>query len=280
MLSYQHGYHAGNFADVLKHIVLTDVLGYQTQKNKPLCYIETHAGRGMYFLSEDQAQKNQEYLNGIGRISLRVDAPQVVRNYINLVKEFNGDGLVTVYPGSPLLAARLLRVQDRLFCFESHPKEFTALIEATRADQRFKVKFADGTKDGLGLLPPSERRGVVLIDPSYELKTDYRTVVDLLRQMYKRFDSGCYLLWYPVLMDNRAKFLERAIKNSGIANIQLFKLGITSGIDGMGMASSGMIVINPPWTLMANMQQALPWLADVLGVNGKGGYEIGQLVAE
>ena len=280
MLSYQHSYHSGNFADVLKHIVLLDVLNYLIKKDKPLCYVETHAGLGLYNFTENQAQKNREYLNGIGRIWDQIDAPQNVANYISLVKQFNRDGQLTVYPGSPLIAAHVLRANDRLICFERHPKEYAGLSRVTKADKRIKIFFGDGTKESLGILPPSERRGVVLIDPSYEIKTDYYTVIDMLTSMTKRFNTGCYLLWYPVLMNDYAKFLERTIKNSGIGNVQLFKLGIMPKQDEFGMLASGMIVINPPWALMPSMQQSLPWLADILGVSGQGYCEITQLVAE
>lgn len=281
MLSYQHGFHAGNFADVLKHLVLVEVLHYLTKKDKPLCYLESHAGRGLYHLADVQAQKNKEYLSGIAKIWQHADAPDAVVRYVDLIKQFNHNNVLTTYPGSPLLAARMLRAHDRLFAFEQHPQEFAALSHVVGKDKRFKIKHADSSKAILGLLPPSERRGLILVDPSYELKADYQGVIDMVVDMVKRFNTGCYLLWYPILPDNRAALLERAIKKTGIANIQLYKLGVAPREAGQGMTASAMLVINAPFTLMPAMRQALPWLADKLAANQQEGYcEISQLTDE
>jgi 23S rRNA (adenine2030-N6)-methyltransferase len=280
MLSYQHAYHAGNFADVLKHVVLIHVLNYLKKKNKPLCYIDTHAGSGDYKLSSGEAQKNKEFLGGIGSLWQREDLPGCVADYVNLIKHFNHSGQLTRYPGSPLIASQLLGDKNRLFLYELHAAESRLLTDVVKQNKRIKTFRADGLKDSLGLLPPKENRGLILIDPSYEIKNEYQAVVDALKGMYKRFATGCYCLWYPVVARKRNQHLERAFQTSGIKNIQLFELGIQPDSDGFGMTACGMIVINPPWTLLADMQQVLPWLAETLGQNQQGHYRIEQLVSE
>lgn len=278
MLSYRHAFHAGNFADVLKHTILIQILEYLGKKDKPFCCIDTHAGPGKYELDGDYAQKNQEYQNGIGKLWQRDDLPECVAEYLNLVKRFNQTDKLTRYPGSPLLIKQMLRNKDRLCLFELHSTEIKLLKELT--SPHITVSHGDGLKDSLKLLPPIERRGLVLIDPSYEIKNDYTQVVDALKLMHKRFAVGTYALWYPVINRRKNQLLEKAIQSSGINNVQLFELGIRNDSNEHGMTSSGMIIINPPWTLVSQMQQTLPWLAEVLGQEGEGFYRIETLVAE
>jgi len=280
MLSYQHAYHAGNFADALKHIVLIQVLSYLKKKDSPLCYIDTHAGSGDYKLHGGEAQKNKEFQGGIARLWQRDDMPASVTNYVQLIKLFNPSGQLGRYPGSPLIAGRLLGNKDRLFLYELHTAEARLLNDAFKQDKRCKLFRADGLKDSLGLLPPLEHRGLILIDPSYELKNEYQAVVDALVAMHKRFATGCYLLWYPVVARKRNNYMERALQKSGIPNIQLYELGIRPDSDEFGMTACGMIIINPPWTLLGEMQQILPWLAEKLGENQQGHYRIELLVGE
>lgn len=279
MLSYRHAFHAGNFADVIKHIALIQLIEYLCKKDKGFCYIDTHAGAGRYSLNSEYALTNREFDNGISKLWHRTDLPEAVATYVNLVKRFN-DSNPTLYPGSPLIAQQLLRKQDRLFLYELHSTEIKALGAAVAKDRRVKVFHADGLKDSLGLLPPVERRGLVFIDPSYEIKTDYDQVVETLISMHKRFATGTYALWYPVVERQRINKLERSLQTCGIKNVQLFELAIESDTNETGMTACGMIVINPPWILYAQMQQLLPWFADVLGVNGEGSYRIKSLSGE
>ncbi|MCX7097532.1 MAG: 23S rRNA (adenine(2030)-N(6))-methyltransferase RlmJ [Methylococcales bacterium] len=280
MLSYRHAFHASNFADVLKHLVLMQLLEYLCKKDKPWCGIDTHAGPGSYTLTEDYALKNREFDNGIAKLWQRNDLPDSVARYVALIKDFNGTADLNRYPGSPLIIKHYLRSADRLFLYELHPTEIGQLQATVGRDKRIKTFHADGLKGALGLLPPKEHRGVVLIDPSYEIKTDYTQVVDTLRQQHKRFATGTYALWYPVVERRRNQQLELAIKNSGLKNVQLFELGIKTDSEEHGMTASGLIVVNPPWTLAADMQQVLPYLADVLGIDGAGSFRIETLVAE
>jgi 23S rRNA (adenine2030-N6)-methyltransferase len=280
MLSYRHSFHAGNFADVLKHIVLIQILGYLGKKNQPFCCIDTHAGAGDYALDSGYALKNSEFANGIGKLWSRHDLPEVVASYVQLIKQANSNDQMTRYLGSPLIAQQLLRAKDRLFLYELHSTELDLLSTAIGRDKRVKVFHADGLKDSLGLLPPPERRGVILIDPSYEVKTDYLDVPNALCAMHKRFATGTYALWYPVVERSRNQALEQAIKTSGIKNVQLFELGLDADTNEHGMTASGLIIVNPPWTLLAQMQSVLPWLVEVLGNHNTSFYRIETLVAE
>ena len=205
--------------------------------------------------------------------------PDTVAHYVKLIQQANPDKSLTRYLGSPLIIQQLLRNKDRLFLYELHNTEVALLTAVIGKDKRVKVFHADGLKNALGLLPPQERRGLVLIDPSYELKTDYIDVPNALIAMHQRFSTGTYALWYPVVDRRRNQVLERAIQTSGIKNVQLFELGIAPDSSEHGMTASGLIIVNPPWTLMSEMQTILPWLVDILG-NGTGFYRIQTLVEE
>jgi 23S rRNA (adenine2030-N6)-methyltransferase len=280
MLSYRHAFHAGNFADVLKHIVLIEILNYLAQKEKPFCVVDTHAGAGKYPLDGDFALKTREFDTGISRLLERDDLPQSVNRYVELQKRFNSAGQFKTYAGSPLLIKQLLREKDRLCLFELHSNEFEILKTNMKTDKRVMLKKSDGLKNSLALFPPVERRGLVLIDPSYEMKSDYNDVVKTIIQMHKRFATGTYALWYPVIERGRNETLENTFKKSGITNVQLFELGIASDNSGRGMNASGMIIINPPWNLAEKMKMVLPYLVKMLGENGAGSFRIETLVAE
>ncbi|MCX7102542.1 MAG: 23S rRNA (adenine(2030)-N(6))-methyltransferase RlmJ [Methylobacter sp.] len=280
MLSYRHAFHAGNFADVLKHIILILNLEYLTKKDKPFCCMDTHAGPGKYDLEGDYALKNREFDSGIAKLWQREDLPDSVAHYLSLVKRFNSTDNLSRYPGSPLITKQLLREKDRLCLYELHSTEFKLLTEIANKDKRMHVFHADGLTASLKQLPPFEKRGLILLDPSYEIKSDYQQVVETLIAMHKRFASGTYALWYPVIERARNKKLELALRNCGIKNIQLFELGIRADSNEHGMTASGMIVINPPWTLAPEMKQVLPWLADILGHDLEGFYRIETMAEE
>lgn len=280
MLSYRHGFHAGNFADVLKHTVLVHTLEYMTQKDKSLRIIDTHAGAGVYKLNGPQAQKNREFDNGISQLWTSTQAPAAIARYLELVRKVNGNGQLQLYPGSPLIAQTLMRPIDRLFLHELHPADFQFLRDCMRDDKRIKVQHEDGFACMQALLPPPDRRALVLIDPSYEVKNDYQHLIKQLQQAHKRFATGTYAIWYPVVLRQRIDEMELALKKSGIKNIQLMEFGLHADNPEHGMTSSGMIVINPPWTLWGAMEEALPWLVDTMTDAGAGFYRLEQLVAE
>jgi len=297
VLSYRHAYHAGNHADVLKHLVLARLLAYLTAKpgaapgapgsppalgvkGKPLCYIETHAGAGLYRLDSPQAQRLQEFRDGIARLWARADLPAPLAAYVETVRALNPDGTLIRYPGSPWIARHLLRPDDRLILHELHGGEIGPLRDNCAGDRRVRVIEGDGYRGLIAALPPRERRGLVLLDPAYEVKSDYRQVVETLTQAHRRFATGIYALWYPVVERGRLEDLERALARSGISRVQRFELTIAPRRSGPGMGTSGMIVVNPPWTLMAELRPVLAYLAEVLGEGGAGRYRAEALAGD
>jgi 23S rRNA (adenine2030-N6)-methyltransferase len=278
MLSYRHAFHAGNHADVLKHLVLVQILEHLTAKPKPACYIDTHAGAGRYDLRSAFASQKREAETGIGRLWRRGDLPPAVARYVALVEELNPTGELQNYPGSPWLAQRLLRPDDRLVLFELHPDELELLEALFEADRRAQVSRADGLEGCVGRLPPKERQGLVLMDPSYEVRTDYTRIVDTLLRAHRRFATGTFALWYPIVDRCRTDTMERIIRASGLPKVQIVELGV--GGSDERMRTSGMILVNTPWNLAATMRAVLPWLAQALATDGKGRFRLDTLAGE
>ena len=263
MLSYRHSYHAGNYADVLKHIVIIEILEHLIKKDKPFDYIDTHAGAGLYNLKSEHAAKLQEYRQGIGK--LKVEKWPELATYFDILAKHNPSGKLEFYPGSPFIAMHFLRGKDRSWLFELHPNDAEILLKNTSHKKRIRVMRDDGFKGLLSLLPPVSRRGLILIDPSYEMKTDYSQVFNTIDLAYKKFPTGTYALWYPVVDRHYIEQLERKFIRSNIKNIQRYELGVAPDQFGSGMSASGMVVINPPWTLKDKMNQLLPKLVAALG---------------
>lgn len=272
MLSYLHGYHAGNHADVLKHTVLTALLMRLLAKDKPLRYIDTHAGAGGYELRSSAAQRNREYETGAGRIWDAAEAPTAVARWLNLVQRFNGDGALRRYPGSPWLARELLRPSDDLFLFELHPAEHRALKNAADGDRRVRVLREDGLVACIGLVPPPSKRALVMIDPSYELRDEHRGVIDALVKAHTRFATGVFAIWYPVIERRWVQRFERALRATGISPIATYELTVAREKPGGGLVGSGMFVVNPPYRLDEELDGALPWLAERLAVDDGASY--------
>jgi 23S rRNA (adenine2030-N6)-methyltransferase len=274
MLSYRHAFHAGNHADVLKHYIEVLLLRYLALKDKPFWYIDTHAGAGCYTLDSGYALQNAEYESGIARLWERDDLPASLAGYVALVKHINPDGQMKLYPGSPLVALELLREQDRMRLFELHPTD-SEILQQNFAGHGTQVLMQ--TADGFGalkaLLPPPPRRALVLIDPPYEDKQDYQRVVSALREGLKRFAGGMYAVWYPQLQRAEAHQLPEQLKKLQVKSWLNVTLSVQApGEDGFGMHGSGMFILNPPWTLHAELQQAMPYLVQVLGRNGEGSF--------
>ena len=275
MLSYLHGYHAGNHADVLKHVVLLAMLGQLTSKDKPLRFIDTHAGAGGHDLRSAAAQKNREYRDGVGKLWNAADAPAPVARWLEHVRRYNdGAQKLVRYPGSPWLARETLRPIDSLYFFELHPAEHRMLEHNLGADRRVTVLRQNGLEGCIGLVPPPERRALVLIDPSYELKDEHGDVLDALTKAHRRFASGTYAIWYPVLERRWVQRFERAVRATGIEALAIYELCVAPDGNGRGLTGSGMLVVNPPWKLDEEMQLALPWLARELGVDGRGSFRL------
>ena len=267
MFSYRHGFHAGNFADVLKHHVQVEILSYLKKKEAPFDYIDTHAGAGTYRLQSAMAQKNQEYLSGIGKL-YGSDALPELGPYLKLVAELNSGGSLNCYPGSPMVAARLLRPQDRAWLFELHPGEVESLRENFRSNKQCRVREEDGFHGLAALLPTQSRRALILIDPPYEQKLDYQRVVSALSLIHRKMSTATVALWYPVVARRQIDLLIQQIAASGIRKIDRYELGVRADSEGHGMTASGMIVVNPPWTLREQMERLLPELAGRLSEDG------------
>ena len=278
MLSYRHAFHAGNFADLIKHVVLVEILEHLVRKATPFEYIDTHAGAGLYDLHSAAALKLREYAGGIGRLQPQ-DYPEMAR-YFEVIQAFNAADELAFYPGSPAIAGYFLRPQDRAWLFELHPRDYELLRANLAGNRRMKVQCQDGFEGLQALLPPTSRRGLVLIDPSYEVKSDYDLVVDRLLAACRKFSHGIYALWYPVVERRRIDELETRIAGSGIRNVQRFELGVAPDSAARGMTAAGMLVVNPPWKLLEKMAGLLPRLAPALAEEGGGSYKCEVLAGE
>lgn len=281
MLSYRHSFHAGNHADVLKHIVLMLILENLTLKEKGFYYLDTHAGVGRYRLSSNEAEKTGEYKEGIGRLWEKTDLPPEVKRYVDLIKKLNqGGNALRYYAGSPMIAAQLLRPQDRALLTELHPSDFPLLRNNFKEDKNIAVKSDNGFQQLKATLPPKERRGLVLIDPPYELKEDYDLVVKAIVEGYKRFATGIYAIWYPVVLRQQTKRILKGLEESGIRKILKIELAVRPDSDQRGMTASGMIVINPPWQLESQMKEILPYLVNTLVPEGTGNWTVEWITLE
>lgn len=276
MLSYRHAFHAGNHADVLKHIVLIQLTAYLARKEKAFTYIDTHAGAGSYALDSAMAAKLAESAAGIGRLWRRDDLPPAAADYLGLVRRLNDDGRLLAYPGSPLFAAWTTRSHDGLRLFELHARDVLHLRENMLAfGKRVGVDQRDGLAALKALLPPASRRALVLIDPAYEDKRDYERVIRSLRESLQRFPSGTYALWYPQLTRLEAHALPQRLQRLPAADWLHVSLRVrTPSADGFGMHGSGLFVVNPPWTLAATLQEVMPWLVDALAVDRGAGFTL------
>ncbi len=270
MLSYRQRFHAGNHADVLKHTVQSLIIESLKEKDKPFLYLDTHAGAGRYQLSGEHAERTGEYLEGIARIWAQESVPEELKTYLEAVSALNPRGDLRFYPGSPLIAAHLLRDHDKLNISELHPSDFPLLRNEFSRDNRARVVREDGYQQLKSQLPPLSRRGFVLIDPPYELKSDYQAVVKGIQEGHRRFATGTYAVWYPVVLRQQIKRMVKDFQATGIRKILQIELAVRPDSDQRGMTASGMIVINPPWKLESQMKSVLPWLHKVLVPEGTG----------
>jgi len=267
MLSYRHAFHAGNHADVLKHFIEIQLLRHLLRKDKAFWYIDTHAGAGCYALDSRYAMMHKEYTGGIGRLWTRNDLPAPLADYVGLVRRFNPDGDLRIYPGSPLLAQQLLRAQDRMYLYEMHPADNLLLHQNFDAPgKRVLIQATDGFKALRALLPPPPKRALVFIDPPYEDKRDYRRAIAALDEGLKRFATGVYALWYPNLSRPESRQLPSQLEKLAPGDWLHVALNIRGPAPaGSGMRGSGMFVFNPPWGLRETLESVMPYLADCLG---------------
>ncbi|MDH5709999.1 MAG: 23S rRNA (adenine(2030)-N(6))-methyltransferase RlmJ, partial [Hylemonella sp.] len=277
MFSYRHAFHAGNHADVLKHTVLIAVLRHLLQKETALTVLDTHAGAGLYRLDSEHAQTSGEADQGMPRLLRplpdKAALAPALQDYLELVASFNRPKHWTIYPGSPFIIQRLLRPHDRLKLFELHPTDsrtLTANVAQLEADRQVTVLREDGFEAWRKFLPPPSRRALMLCDPSYEIKTDYARVATLAAESLKRFATGCYAFWYPIIPRPEAHGLPRKLKTlttqagkpwlHATLTVKSGKVAASAAIDDKrtGLPASGMFVINPPHTLKSALQSALP----------------------
>lgn len=266
MLSYRHAFHAGNHADMLKHLVLSLVMQYYQRKDKAFTYVDTHSGAGLYHLQDAFAQKVGEYREGWRRLTQASDLPAVLSDFVAHVQSTLESP--EHYCGSPWLAASLLREQDKAKLYELHPSDFDILrgnIGSLHRGRQIQLFKDNGYQGLIASMPPASRRAVVLIDPPYEVANDYKEVMKTLKAALERFATGTYMLWYPLLSREKSKRLSKELASLSPNNYLQAELTVhTPRADGFGMHGSGMFVINPPYVLLGQLQDALPKLTEVL----------------
>src|SRR4249920_3043927 len=256
-MNYRHAFHAGGFADVIKHIALTRILLYLQEKPAAFRVIDTHAGAGRYDLEGDEARRGGEWLTGIARVlqaRFSEGALPLVKPYLDIVRAFNPPGELKAYPGSPLIARALLRPQDRLAACEIEPNARKQLIDALRRDAQARVVDLDGWTGLPAFVPPNERRGLVLIDPAFEQKDEFERLADGFAEAYAKWPTGSYLIWYPVKSRRATDTLARQIAGATAASRPAGKLlrlefSVAPQAPGGPLASTGLLIVNPPWTL-------------------------------
>ncbi|MDP3211394.1 23S rRNA (adenine(2030)-N(6))-methyltransferase RlmJ [Methylotenera sp.] len=269
MLSYRHAFHAGNHADVLKHYVLGLVLAHTKQKDKPFWYIDTHAGAGMYSLQDGYATQNQEFKEGISKLLSAKNLPQSLADYMAQIQSFNTGSELSFYPGSPMVAESFMRADDRMRLFELHPNDYKLLSENFEGfGKQAKVEMQNGFKGLKSCLPPPPRRAVVLIDPPYEDKQDYHYVVDAIKDSLKRFPTGTYIVWYPLLQRPEPAEMLDELLALNVPDWLHVTLSVESpSEEGFGMYGSGLFIINPPWTLPKTLAETMPVLTALLALD-------------
>jgi 23S rRNA (adenine2030-N6)-methyltransferase len=278
-MNYRHIFHAGNFADVFKHVVLSLLLKSLHRKDAPFCYLDTHAGAGRYDLSSAAAQKTGEYRDGIKRLLNGQSLPELA-DYLATVSALNDGQTLRYYPGSPRVARFFLRPQDRAELLELQPDECAQLKAEFAGDRQVQVRLQDGYTGLKALLPPRERRGLVLIDPPYESDKEFQQLIEGLREACARWESGLYALWYPIKSRPPVERFHRALVASGIRRILLAELSPYPEDSNFRMNGCGMVMINPPWKLDETLHLLLPNLLNVLRQHPVGRTEITWLVPE
>ncbi len=271
-MNYRHAYHAGNFADVVKHVILARIVDYLKRKEQAFRVIDTHAGIGLYDLKGVEAGKTGEWTGGIERIieaadqgRIEADALELLSPYLDAVRAVNGPDTLRHYPGSPFVVRHLLRKQDRLSALELHPKDAATLAKRFEGDYQVRVIELDGWLALGAHLPPKEKRGLVLVDPPFEKDGEFDRLVDGLIKAHKRFSGSTYALWYPLKDRRETERFANRLYESGIAKIMQINVAIRAPSSEPRLDGTGMIVVNPPYTLESEMQTLLPCLTKLLG---------------
>jgi len=274
VLAYRHIFHAGNFADVFKHALLVRLLLALARKDKPFCYLDTHAGIGRYDLTHRWAQKNREYEGGIARLWQRDDAPELLQPYLDAVRAENPAGTLHVYPGSPAIAQRLLRAEDRMVLCELNEKDKDTLRQRFARERRAGVHLIDGFQSVKAFLPPRERRGLVLMDPSFDRKGEYARVAEALGESHRRFATGVMAFWYPLMEPAALRSFESEVRETAVPKILQLELWVHPADWVASLRGCGLLVVNPPFGFEAEARALLPWLVEVLAAPGAGGQRV------
>jgi 23S rRNA (adenine2030-N6)-methyltransferase len=280
MLGYRHAFHAGNFADVFKHALLVQFVLALRTKDKPFCVIDTHAGAGAYDLASDSALKNREFDGGIGRLwgEGAAASPSDLAAYLGLVRSLNPDGALRWYPGSPRLVRALLRPADRLILCERHPSDHQILHSEFAGDPQVAVHLRDGYEAPQALMPPPQRRGLVLMDPSFELAGEFARLTAAVTTIQRRWAGAVVAIWYPVIEREPSLEFLRRLKGLGIPGILYAELGLLPYRGTRGLHGSGMVIVNPPWGIDITLRRLVPALLDRLRVEGPGETRVEWLV--
>jgi len=282
-LNYRHAFHAGSFADVCKHAVLCRILHYLRGKPAAFRVIDTHAGAGLYDLAGPEASRSGEWHDGIERLLAAPLPPPVaalLAPYLEVIDALNERGRLTLYPGSPALTRAWLRPQDRLIACELEPQAAAALGRNLRGDPRIKALALDGWTALAAYVPPTERRGLVLVDPPFEQDSDFSRLAQGLATAHRKWATGIYLLWYPIKGRPEPDALAKRLRKSGIGRILRAELTVVPLSDPTRLNGSGLILVNPPWTLEGELSILLPALAGILGRAGKGSFRLDWLTGE
>jgi 23S rRNA (adenine2030-N6)-methyltransferase len=277
-MNYRHGFHAGNFADVFKHVILMELLQALKAKPAAFCYVDTHAGRGRYDLRADQAMRTREYVDGVQRLIDAPDLPQPLREYVDRVRRFDADntGALAHYPGSPLIARALMREQDRAIVCELQEEEAAALKSALRGDTRFAVHQRDGYAALKALLPPAQKRGLVLIDPPFEAQGgEYAQIQDALVTALSRWPNAIHAVWYPVkLRETIAPFHRWLYASEYTRNVLVAELMLSPDNSPLRLNGCGIVLINAPWRFEQTLQSFVPALKNLLAPGKDSSYRI------
>jgi 23S rRNA (adenine2030-N6)-methyltransferase len=280
MLSYRHLFHAGNFADVFKHALLARLLAALNRKETPYCYLDTHAGTGRYDLFHPWAQKARECENGIARLWTRRDLPDALEPYLSAVRSENPDGRLRYYPGSPLLARRLARPGDRIVLAELNKSDHAELKALFARARRTAVHLMDGYQALGAFLPPVERRGLVLIDSSFDRAREFARIAKALKQAHARWPGGIYAAWYPLMGAPAMRGFMRDVTVTGVRKILRLELEAAGSGDAGVITGCGLLVVNPPWRFDAEARALLDWLWRALSATGSGRASVEWLVPE
>ena len=279
-MNYRHAFHAGNHADVFKHIVLTRLIALMSRKEQPFAYIDTHAGLGLYDLSGDQATRTGEWLEGIARLWQATDRPALTDDYVKVINRLNTEGELRYYPGSPELARRLMRQQDRVLLNEKHPDDGQLLKDNMKKDPRVAVHLGEGWHVPRALLPVAEKRAVMLIDPPFEQLDELQRCAKAMKETIGRMRQTVAAIWYPIKDDSRAlKRFYQELTSSGAPKLLRVELLVHPLDTPQSLNGSGLVISNPPWGLEEELNTLMPWLANLLG-QSQGGWKMDWLIAE